>query len=44
MAVISLTMLLFGGMWIGTLDLKSMEGFKWGLMFRPGRNLEDTGG
>ena len=35
-AVMGLTMLLFG-----TLDLRAMECFKWGLMGYPRRNMED---
>ena len=41
-AVIGLTMLLFGRMWIlGLWIWKAMECFKWGLMSHPSRNLED---
>jgi hypothetical protein len=36
-AVIGLTMFLFGGMWIW----KAVECFKWGLMSHPTRNMED---
>jgi hypothetical protein len=41
-ALIGLTLLLFGGMWI--LELcKAEECFKWGLMSHPSRNMEDSG-
>ena len=41
-AVIGLTMCLFGGMWILRLWIwKAVECFKWGLMDHPSRNMED---
>jgi hypothetical protein len=41
-AVIGLTMLLFGRMWIlGLWIWKAVECFKWGLMGHPSRNMED---
>ena len=39
-AVIDLTMLLFGGIWIWGL-WKAVECFKWSLMDQPSRNMED---
>ena len=42
MAVIGLTMLLFGRMWILALWIwKAVECFKWSLMGHPSRNMED---
>ena len=44
MAMIFLTMVLFGGMW--TLELwicAAVECFKWGLVDHPGRNEKDSG-
>jgi hypothetical protein len=41
-AVIDLTMLLFGGMWILGL-WKAVKYFKWGIMGHPTRNIEDIG-
>jgi hypothetical protein len=41
-AVIGLTMLLFGRMWIWELWIwKAVECFNWGLMGYPGWNMED---
>jgi hypothetical protein len=41
-AVIGLTMLLFGRMWnLGLWIWKAVECFKWGLMGHPSRNMED---
>jgi hypothetical protein len=43
-AVIGLTRLLFGRMWILLLWIwKAMECFKWTLMGEPSRNMEDFG-
>jgi hypothetical protein len=43
-AVIGLTMLLLGGMWIWGLWIwKAVECFKWGLVGHPSRTMEGSG-